>query len=434
MKNSNGNNSQNAKRVAVFSVHSDPLAKIGGRESGGQNIYVHELSRWLGKLGWTVDVYTRWTNKKEKPLKKISPRANLIRLKAGDIKFVPKEQFDKNFEEFFTNFLSYKHANKINYDIIHGNYWDGGWVGMQAAEILKIPFIQTFHSLGYIRTNTLKKFQNLPTQVEQELNDQRFELEKKIVEKADKVIAESPYEEDDLMRFYGASNGKICICPAGVDINKFKLRDRGKARDKLKIDRNARVLLYAGRLEWRKGLGTLIMAASSVIKNDLLNQYLVIIVGGDLKNKKDGRDQAEYSRLLNIAKEQGIADNLRFAGAVPQRQITYYYNAADVCIVPSYYEPFGIVPLEAMASKTPVIASATGGLQYSVLNSETGLTAIPRDPFDLANKISLIFTEDALRARMVENAFIRVKKEFSWKLIAKKIDAVLQQLIKEYKK
>ena len=421
------------KRIAMFSVHSDPLAKIGASQSGGQNIYVHELSRWLSKNGWRVDVFCRWTDKKTSQKKKIGNRINVIRMPAGDVKILPKEEFLNHLENFFTNFLTYKQENNIQYDIIHGHYWDGGLVAMHAQELLKIPFVQTFHSLGYVRYNILKKFQQLPSDQEEEEFEKRFEIEKNIIQKANKIVASSPYEEDDLIRYYGAKNEQITVLPAGVDTKKFTPQDKQKAREHLKIKSESRVLLYVGRLEWRKGIGTLITALKSVIEKDPDGGYQLIIVGGNFKRHGDPNDKKEYQRLIDIAKEYNLAEIIRFDGSIPQNKLNTYYAAADVCVVPSYYEPFGIVPLEAMAAKLPVIASATGGLQFTVLNSETGLSFTPRDPFALAEKILLIFNENELRERMVTEAYNRVTRDFNWKLIAHNFDSLYQQVIKDFK-
>src|SRR3990167_7265073 len=377
------------RRVAMFSVHGDPLAKIGSSQSGGKNVYVYELSRWLAKTGWQVDIFCRWADKKIGPKKKIGRRVTVVRFQAGEVKVLPKEDFLSHLETFFTNFLTYKKDNKIQYDIIHGHYWDGGLLATHAQELLKIPFIQTFHSLGYVRNNTLKKFQKLPSGLEEEKFEKRFEIEKKIARKADRIIAESPYEEDDLIRYYDVSNNRVVVIPAGVDTSAFSPQDKQKAREQLQVERESRVLLYVGRLDWRKGIGTLITSLNSVIKKDPSNSYQLIIVGGSFNRNGDQADTLEYRRLMKIAEEYHLTDRIRFEGSIPQKKLSAYYAAADACVVPSYYEPFGIVPLEAMAMKLPVVASATGGLQFTVLNSETGLSVTPRDPFDLAEKILL---------------------------------------------
>lgn len=424
----------NYHRVAMFSIHSDPLAKIGSHESGGQNVYVYELSRWLAKRNWHVDVFCRLTHKRKKRIQKIGRKINIVYLEAGEKKYFPKEEIWNHFVEFFTNFLSYKQKNKIQYDIIHGHYWDGGWVAMHAGDILNIPFVHTFHSLGYVRYNTLKKFQDLPSNSERKEFERRFNLEKQIIRRASKIIAESPYEEDDLVSYYNTPNKKISINPAGIDIKKFNPKDKIKARERLQIDKNTRVVLYVGRLEWRKGIKTLIVAMSNMIKKYPRQRLLLLIVGGSFKQSGSSEDKQQYNRLKTVAEEQGIADMVRFEGSILQSRISYYYAAADVSVIPSYYEPFGIVPLEAMACKTPVIASETGGLQYTVLNSETGLLMHPRDPLDLAEKINIMFKENELRERMVENAYNRVVKDFNWQLIAKNIDSLYYATIKEYKK
>ena len=415
----------------MFSIHGDPLAKIGSQQSGGQNVYVYELSRWLAKRNWQVDIFCRLDNSKNETVKKIGNKIKVIRLKAGEIKYLPKENFFENFVEFFTNFLNYRQENKIDYDIVHGHYWDGGMVAMKAAETLSLPFVQVFHSLSHVRYNALKKFQNLLDDSQQKDFERRFNLEKQIIEKANKIIAESPYEEDDLMQYYGTPREKIVICPAGVDTKRFSIKDKDKAKEKLKIDKETKVILYVGRLEWRKGIGTLIVGASHFIKKQIDQNFLLLIVGGDFSKHGNSEDQAEYNHLKKVVGEQGVDNFVRFEGSISQHRINNYYNAADVVVVPSYYEPFGIVPLEAMATKVPVIASATGGLQYTVLNSETGLLITPHDPLDLAGKLEIMFNEPELKERIVANAYERVIKNFNWPIITKNIDHLYYNLIKE---
>ena len=237
-----------------------------------------------------------------------------------------------------------------------------------------------------------------------------------------------------MVSYYNTPNRKISINPAGVDLKKFNPKDKTKAQERLRIDKNTRVILYVGRLEWRKGVGTLIVAVSNIIKKYPRKRLLLLIVGGSFKKESSNKDRQQYNHLKTIAEEHGIADMVRFKGSIPQSKIPYYYAVADISVIPSYYEPFGIVPLEAMACKTPVIASETGGLQYTVLNSETGLLATPHDPFDLAEKINIMLKENELRERMVENAYNRVVKDFSWQLIAKNISSLYHLVIKKHKK
>lgn len=423
-----------SKRVAMFSVQSDPLAKMGSHDNGGQNIYVHELSRWLSKRHWQVDIFTRLSRKRKNRIQKINRRVNVIYLKAGEQEYFPEEKMRDHFVEFFTNFLLYKQKNTIHYDIIHGHYWNGGWVAMHAGAILDIPFVNTFHSLGYARYNTLKKFQDLPSSGEQKEFERRFNLEKTIIKRATNIIAESPYEEDDLVSYYNAPHKKISINPAGVDVERFNPKDKAKARERLHLDKNIKVILYVGRLDWRKGVGTLIVAIKNIIKKYPRKRLLLLIVGGSFKRGGDDEDRQKYNRLKTIAEKNHIADMVRFEGSIVQAKLPYYYATADIVVVPSYYEPFGIVPLEAMACKVPVVASNTGGLQYTVLNSETGLLATPRDPFDLAEKITIMLKENELRKSIIDNAYHRVTKDFNWQLLTKNMDSLYSSTIKEYKK
>ena len=255
----------------MVSVHSDPLAKMGSHESGGQNVYVNELSRALSRLGWEIDIFTRADKMLKKSVVSINKRVRVIRLSAGPRRFVPKSKLHPHLPEFIGNLLSWQKNNNASYKLVHGHYWDGGWVASRLKNILQIPMIQTFHSLGYVRFHSLKRYE--PQIPESEEFKTRITTEKEIIDMTDRIISESPYEKDDLIKFYSNVNPtKIKVIPAGVDIKKFKSLDKKICRQMLKIDEDAVIILYVGRLEWRKGIGTLISAFSKLVKMNPISE------------------------------------------------------------------------------------------------------------------------------------------------------------------
>lgn len=419
---------QPIKRLAMISVHSDPLAKIGSLEAGGQNIYVGALSKELGRLGIAVDIFTRRDHKRKKKVLNLSKNVRVIRLAAGPKRFVPKEKLSEHLPEFISGFLHFKKENKLKYNLIHGHYWEGGWTGIQLKRILKIPMVETFHSLGYIRYYTLKKFKK--QKLDPEEFNERIKIEKEIIEAADRIIATSPYEKDDIIQYYNLDPNKIKIVPCGVDLKKFKPADRKEARKKIKYLENQKIILYVGRIEWRKGLGTLISALGKVTKlRSELKEKIKLIIIGNIKSQKDRKaDKQEVKRLKDLARSLGVRELIDFIGLVPQEKLRYYYSAADTCVIPSYYEPFGMVALEAMTAKTPVIASKIGGLQYTVQDRKTGLLFPPRNPKALTEKIIKIFDQPKLASKLVKNARAQIKEKFSWQVIAKKMLELYKEL------
>lgn len=420
---------KNHKKIAMVSVHSDPLATMGSHEAGGQNVYVNELSRALSRLGWEVDIFTRADRKRKKIVVSINKRVRVIRLRAGPMRYVPKSKLLPHLPEFIGNLLSWQKTNNATYNLLHGHYWDGGWVVSRLKNILQVPAVETFHSLGIIRYNILKNFE--PQSIHSEEFKNRITTEKEIIKFSDRIIAESPYEKEDLTKSYNVNPSKIKIIPAGVDPKKFKPLDKKICRQMLKLDEDAVIILYIGRLEWRKGIGTLISAFAKLLKMNPTSDddIRLMIVGGSIGKRGNANDKKEYKRLKEVAIQKGVEKQVSFIGQISQDKVKYYYNSANICVVPSYYEPFGIVPLESMASGIPTIASSVGGLQYSVKDNKTGLQAPPRASNILAEKINMLLANPILAEKIIANAKVRVKEKFTWPTVAKEFSDLYASLI-----
>jgi D-inositol-3-phosphate glycosyltransferase len=414
-------------RILLISDHADPLAEIGSKEAGGQNIYVFYLAKFLSKLEIAVDIFTRWDRKNKKEVVKINRRIRVIRVKAGPKRYMPRDNFLNVIDEFANNLLRRIEKEKITYDIIHTNYWFSGLIGLKVAKKIKKPVVHVYHSIGKIRYKTLVKFKK------QDVNNlffrKRMEAEKEIAHKAAQIISTSPIEKKLIKNNFDLKEEKIKVIPIGVDTKIFKPIAKEKARKILKMKRNIKYVLYVGRIEWRKGIGTLLFAFREVLKN-YPKAKLLIIGGGKSKSAKK-LDQAERERLKNIAKKLKIESKVFFLGAKKQKSLYKYYSACDVCVVPSYYEPFGIVPIESMACATPVVASKAGGLQYSVIDGKTGYLAKARDYKDFAKKIKKALKNGKNYYKL--NCLKRVKNNFSWEKIAKQYQAFFNQLIAKRK-
>lgn len=409
----------------MFSIHSDPLAPLGAQESGGQNIYIHSLVSELDKKGWSIDVFTRWDEAHEKTVAIIGKRSRVIRLKGGPIKYVSKNHLFDLFPELYQNFLNFIN-NQNPYSIFHGHYWDGGWMALKAHQQFAKPLIENFHSIGLVKFETKKRY--LKDNNDKSIEDQRISLEKEVIKNASIIISLSETEKSDLNQLYSSSLEKIVVIPGGVNLHHFIPIPKDKAQEKLNISKQNFNLLFVGRLEWRKGIGTLISAVK-LLKNEVPNIKTIIVGGRIFGKQKNAKDFKEYQRLLKKAEEENVKDLISFVGRVDNNSLPFFYSASDTFIIPSYYEPFGLVALEAMACKIPVIASRVGGLQTTVKDGETGLLFKPRNPLDLKEKVLKIYKSKDLATTLTNNAYNKVIKDYSWKNIANKIADVYKSLL-----
>ena len=415
-------------RILLISDHADPLAEIGSKEAGGQNIYVFYLAKFLCRLGILVDVYTRWDRKNKNEIVKFNNHLRVIRVNAGPKKYMPRDNFLGVVDEFTCNILKRVKKEKINYDIIYTNYWFSGLIGLKIAKIIKKPLIHIYHSIGQIRFESLKNYKL--QEINNEFFKQRTISEKEIAQKANRIITTSPVEKEIIKNLFKIKEEKIKTITIGVDTKIFRPIKTERARKLVRMENKGKIILYVGRIEWRKGIGTLLYAFREVIKNNP-NAKLYIVGGGKSKSVRK-LEKAECERLKKISQELGIEKKINFLGPKKQDELYKYYSAADVCVVPSYYEPFGIVPLESMACGTPVIASRTGGLQYTVKDKITGHLFKPRNYADLAEKISIVLKSG--KDFYAGNCLKRISDEFQWEEIADQYDNFFNQLTKKIKK
>ena len=405
-------------RIAMFSIHSDPLAALGSHESGGQNIYVRDLVINLDKQGWVIDVFTRLDSPQKKTVVRIGKHSRVIRLKDGKAVYIPKGHLHPFFPEIYKSFLRFINFQNP-YDIFHGHHYDGGWVALQAHKKFRKPLVENFHSLGQVRLKTKEQY-GVDVSREKEIFEQRVAMEKEIIKAASLIISLAETEKRDLNLFYGTPFKKVVVVPGGVDIRKFLPKPKNMARSTLNVSREDFVLLFVGRLEWRKGIGTLISAAR--LLKEVIPHIKVLVVGGNIFGlKKNKDDWNEYQRLLKKAREEEVEDLVRFVGRIDHGQLPLFYSAADILVIPSYYEPFGLVVLEGMASQIPIVASRKGGLRITVKDGTTGLLFEPRNPKDLKEKVLQIYHSRKLAGFLVKNAHLDVLENYSWKYIAEKI-------------
>ncbi|HEX3178150.1 MAG TPA: glycosyltransferase [Methylomirabilota bacterium] len=372
-------------RVAMLSVHTCPLAALGGKETGGMNVYVRELARELSRMGVASDVFTRSQNASIPRVVPLAEHARVIHLPAGPQAPLPRERIHEHLEEFVSELETWRRAEDIDYDLVHANYWLSGVVGLALRDRWRVPLVQMFHTLG-----RLKNGARVAAETEPFL---RIAEEQRIVAEADRLVAANVIERGQLVTAYGADAAKIAVIPCGVDTTLFAPGDPAVARERLGLPAGP-LLLYVGRIAPIKGLETLLDALGCL--RGAGHPARLVVVGGDADDRRD-RHEIELRRR---AARLGLGEAVTFAGAQPQERLRDFYVAADATVLPSYYESFGMVALEAMACGSAVVASRVGGLQTTVRDGVTGVLVSEGDACALAETIARVLDDTALRWRL----------------------------------
>ncbi|MBW4642209.1 MAG: glycosyltransferase [Goleter apudmare HA4340-LM2] len=402
--------------IALISVDGDPAIEIGKQESGGQNVYVREVGYALAQQGWQVDMFTRRSSPEQATISQHSHNCRTIRLKAGPSKFIGRDYLFHYLGKFVAEFQKFQQQQGFQYPIIHTNYWLSSWVGMELKKQQPLIQVHTYHSLGAIKYRSIS---NVPV-----IAVERLAVEKACLETVDRVIVTSP-QEQKYMRTLVSTAGRTEMIPCGTDIDKFGKVDKATAREYLGIASDLKMVLYVGRFDQRKGIETLVRAIAKSQLRGKTNLQLVI-AGGSRPGQSDG---IERDRIAKIVAELGLKDNTMFPGRLDDTVLPYYYAAADVCVVPSHYEPFGLVAIEAMASRTPVVASNVGGLQFTVVPEVTGLLAPPKNQVAFAAAIDRILTNPEWGKHLGETGRQRVEIAFSWHSVASRLAQLYTSLL-----
>ena len=371
------------------------------------NVYVRQLARALGQAGVAVDVFTRETRPAGHPVENLSANVRVVHLPAGDPE-TPLEDLYGCLPQFRQGMLSFQEGQGLDYQLVHSHYWLSGWAGRAFSQALHIPHIVTFHTLSRIK---------MQSRAGEREPQQRQQVEAELLADADGIIAFSPHERDAMARLYGADAGRIHLIPCGVDLRTFRPLDREESRQRLGLNGD-KVLLYVGRIESLKGVELLV---HTVAQLDTCEPVRALVVGDD-----NGQDN-ELARIRRLAETLQVEDAFDFVGRVPQEELPVYYSAADVCVVPSFYESFGLAALEAMACGTPVVASRVGGISTVVQHGRTGYLKSWRCPEAFANSLEMLISSKSLQHSMGQAARRRAE-DLSWEKIAGRIAAVYQAL------
>ncbi|MCA9916014.1 MAG: glycosyltransferase, partial [Anaerolineae bacterium] len=367
----------------MLSVHTSPLAPLGGKKTGGMNVYVRELASELGQQGIAVDIFTRRTSPTQPEIDcSLGNRVRVIHVSAGGNQSLGPDELFPHLSEFTAGVIAFATRQNTSYDVTYAHYWLSGWVANKLKEVWGIPFAIMFHTLGHMKNRILPGYTPTIT------SDLRIGIETQIVQWADTIIAATPAEQAQLLWLYRADRRKITIVPPGVNVNHFQPVSQDIAKKQLGIPQDTQLLLFVGRIEPLKAVDTVLEALAFIRHQsvDLLQNLRFAIIGGDPQDTTD----AELSRLKMLSEELHLNCIVSFLGAKDQALLPYYYSAAVAVIMPSDYESFGMVALEAMASGTPVIASQVGGLAFLVRDRQTGFLVPAREPQALAECITTL--------------------------------------------
>ncbi len=412
------------RRIAFLSEHASPLALRGSADAGGQNVYVDEVSRGLGRLGYAVDVFTRRDEVDLPEIVESAPGVRIVNLPAGPPRFLPKDDLWPLMPAFRDAFGRFAPRGGRRYDLFHGNFWMSGWVATELRRALGLPVVQIFHAMGKTKQRHQGAADTSP--------GDRIATELAVVRAADRLIAQCPSERAELVDDYGADPGKVAVIPSAVNTALFHPVERDEARRRIGLDLapGAPVVVYVGRMLPRKDVRNVVRAVALLERDRPAGAQPVtlLLVGGETAGP-DPAVSPEIGELQRLAAELGIAGRVRFTGKRQPDVLRDYYSAGDVVVTTPWYEPFGLTPLEGMACARPVIGSAVGGITFTIVDGQTGFLVPPRDPAALAARLAQLLADAGLRARLGRAARARVEREFGWDTVAARTADLYEELL-----
>jgi len=401
-------------RIAMISYHTCPLATLGGKDTGGMNVYVRELTRQLGKMGIHVDVFTR-SQDDHVPhvLHELGYGNRVVHVPAGPETPRPKKELAEYIPQFVEGIKTFACEKGIKYDIIHSHYWMSGIAAASLSDLWPgTPIIHMFHTLGEMKNRIAR------SEAERE-GEYRINGEKQVIRRVNRIVVATLAELTQLRFLYKAEASKMIVIPPGVDLGHFYPIPSDEARTYIGLKPDNQMILFVGRIERLKGVDTLIEAMACLKLKDSSRPVHLAIIGGDPSVSRE-QMTAEMARLKDLCDALGLDQSVVFLGKRDQDKLPYYYSAADVLVMPSHYESFGMVALEAMACGTPVIASEVGGLAYLVRDGETGFTIPAEEPDTLCEKLSWLLNDPELHSKMSRQA-AAYAQDYAWAKIAKQI-------------
>ncbi|WP_083941823.1 glycosyltransferase [Sanguibacter suarezii] len=388
-------------RIAMISEHASPLATLGSVDAGGQNVHVASLAQHLGAQGHAVTVYTRRDDPDLPVVVPLAPGVDVVHVDAGPPVHIPKDELLVHMDAFGDE-LAARWARSAPPDVVHAHFWMSGLAGLRATRTVPAPLVQTFHALGSVKHRHQGDRDTSPAG--------RVDLERLLCAEVDLIVATCSDEVAELTAL-GADPDRIEVVPCGVDLDKFRLPVPGQS-ERVRPDDGRFVALSVGRLVERKGIETIVRALVDTPDVEL------VVAGGPPAADLDV--DVEAARLRALAQELGVADRVRLVGSLTQDEVRAAMHAADVVVCDPWYEPFGIVPIEAAACGRPVVGSAVGGLLDSVLHERTGLLVPPQDPVALARALLRLHSDPGLGEALGAAGRRRAERLYGWSTVAER--------------
>ena len=401
-------------RVAVISMHTSPTASLGQNGNGGLNVYVHEVATAFSDRGIATDIFTRCTPT-DPEFEQLTPLSRVIYLPAGQD--LDKYSLHAEVPGFANRIQQFAMVEDLNYDLLFSHYWLSGEVACLLRARLAAGWAHVAHTLGLVKNQSLAAGSRPEPQL-------RIQVEKEIAAQADVLIASTEDERADLVRLYGADPDHVAVVPPGVDLSMFQPIDRDEARRKIGYGAG-RLLLCVGRLERLKGVEVAIRALA-LLRDRAHDDVRLLILGED---SRDG-DESEKDRLRGIAAATGVRDRVDFLGSVAHHELPFFYSAADVCVMPSYSESFGLVALEAQACGRPVVGSGVTGLRSVVRDEVSGYLLDSHDPATYAERIGRLLDNPELALQMGRRGRLLAQR-FSWTRTADRLQGLFDGVVEK---
>jgi D-inositol-3-phosphate glycosyltransferase len=384
-------------RIAMLSIHSSPFGELGTKDTGGMSVYIREIARELGKLGHRIDIFTRLSDGRRKPVIDFFENVRLVHLDIPNKGNLSRVALYPYLSDYFRSMQNFRSHEGLVYDLIHSNYWLSGHVGSWAQKLWNRPHLFMLHTLAEVKNRT---------GVGRPEPEIRIAAEQKIAETCHRILAPTDREKDSLVRYYGVGRGKIGVVPCGVNLELFHPQAKQATRRQLGFDADDIVLLYVGRFEPLKGIDMLLEAMPYLKGHQRLR---LVLVGGD------GDQSPELQFLRQKALNLGIEGKVLFAGQVDQKSLPPYYSSADILVVSSHYESFGLVGLEALACGRPVVSTPVGAMESLIKQSQAGQIVNDTQPRSLAKGIESVLTSQRLpQADAIRNSVLK----YSWSNVA----------------
>ncbi len=400
--------------IAMISVHSSPVGKLGTQDTGGMSVYIRELARQLGLRGHRVDIFTRAVEDGQAGRTRgLSVNVRLIPLAVGAAGHAPKTALYPHLSAFFEALDRFRSQNAAAYDLIHSHYWLSGQVGSWARKAWGTPHITTFHTLGEVKRRVCGAGSE---------PDVRMAVERELSDTCDRILMTSAKEKNNLLRHYPARDESIAVVPCGVDLDLFQPLDKAQARRRIGAGaaHDDILALYVGRFAPEKGLERL-LKATACLKS--LPRLRLIIVGGD------GNGDPDRQRMLQMSQACGLSERVTFMGRVDQVDLPVFYSAADMLVVPSAYESFGMVALESLACGTPVVANRVGAMEELLGDPDAGRLASDLRPESLAAAMNRMLIQRVMQP-VAPTAIRRSALRYSWPRVAADVLKVYRTSLK----